>query len=53
MKDVDYVFHLAGTERHSSRADLQNVDVNGSEVLAAVAAQSGVKKIITFKSPGG
>ena len=52
LKDVDYIFHLAGTERHSSRADLQNVDVNGSEVLAAVAAQSGVKNIITLSHLG-
>ena len=52
MKDVEYIFHLAGTERNSSRAELQNVDVNGSVVLAEVAARSGVKKIITLSHLG-
>lgn len=45
MKDVDEIYHLAGTERYSSRAELQNVDVEGSEILIRVAAQTGVRKI--------
>lgn len=46
MRGVDEIFHLAGTERHSSRAELQDVDIHGTERLAAAAARSGIRRII-------
>lgn len=52
MRDVDVVYHLAGTERHSSRAELHNVDVLGSEGVAAAAASSGVRQIIYLSHLG-
>jgi len=46
MRDVDIVFHLAGNERHSSRARLQDVDIQGTRVLVNAAQQAGVKRIM-------
>jgi NADH dehydrogenase len=43
---VDTIFHLAGGERKGSRSDLEGVDVEGSRVLAGVARQAGVERII-------
>jgi nucleoside-diphosphate-sugar epimerase len=43
---VDTIFHLAGGERKGSRSDLEGVDVEGSRVLAFVARQAGVERII-------
>lgn len=42
MKDVDVVFHLAGSERKGVRADLNKVDVEGTEAVVRAAAQAGV-----------
>ena len=52
MKDVDEVYYLAGTERHSSRADLQDVDIHGSEVVFRVARQTGVRKLVFLSHLG-
>lgn len=52
MRGVDEVFHLAGTERHSSRAELQNVDIHGTQHLAAAAAQSDVRRILFLSHIG-
>lgn len=46
MRDVDIVFHLAGNERHSSRARLQEVDIQGTRGLVEAAAEAGVKRLI-------
>lgn len=45
LKDVETVFHLAGTERLGSRADLTGVDIEGTEALAFAAAEAGVERI--------
>jgi NADH dehydrogenase len=52
MRGVDEIFHLAGTERHSSRAELQDVDIHGTEMLAAAAAQSGIRRILFLSHLG-
>ena len=52
MKDVDVVFHLAGSERLSSRADLQGVDINGTKMITEAAQQAGVKQIIFLSHLG-
>jgi uncharacterized protein YbjT (DUF2867 family) len=52
MKDVDVVIHLAGSERLGSRSDLEGVDVEGTRMVAEVAAQAGVKRIIYLSHLG-
>ncbi len=52
MKDVDVVFHLAGTERQGTRADLNGVDVEGTRTIVEAARQSNVKRIITLSHLG-
>lgn len=46
LKDVDVIFHLAGGESQGRDADLLAVDMRGTENLAHVAADVGVKRII-------
>ena len=46
MKGVDTIFHLAGAERQSLRADLNGVDVEGTGMVAQAAAHSGVRRFI-------
>ncbi len=46
LKDVDVIIHLAGAESHGRNADLQTVDMQGTENLARVAADAGVKRFI-------
>ncbi len=45
MKDVQVVFHLVSSERSGSKADLKGVEVEGTEALSRVCAQSGVDRI--------
>jgi len=52
MRDVDIVYHLAGTEREGSRADLNGVDIEGTETLAKVAAQAGVERFFYLSHLG-
>ncbi len=46
LKDVDVIYHLAGAESQGRNANLQAVDMQGTENLARVAAEAGVKRII-------
>ena len=52
MKDVDVIIHLAGAERLGSRSDLEGVDVEGTRLIAQVAAQAGVKRIFYLSHLG-
>lgn len=52
MRDVDILFHLAGTERHSSRASLQDVDIHGTQKLVSAAAHSGVRRVFYLSHLG-
>ncbi len=52
LKDIDTVFHLAGSERFSSKAALQAVDVDGTRTLADVAARAGVRRIVYLSHLG-
>ena len=52
MRDVDIVYHLVGTEREGSRADLNGVDIEGTETLAKVAAQVGVERFFYLSHLG-
>ena len=52
LKDVDYIFHLAGAESQGRNANLQAVDMQGTENLARVAAEAGVKRLVTVSHIG-
>lgn len=52
MKGVDVVFHLAGAERHSTGADLNQVDVEGTHQVARAAAQAGIERIFFLSHIG-
>lgn len=45
MKNVDVVFHLITSERAGSRANLDEVDVQGTQGICTVARQAGVQRI--------
>ncbi|MCC6146305.1 MAG: NAD-dependent epimerase/dehydratase family protein [Anaerolineaceae bacterium] len=45
LKDVDVIFHLAGNERSSSKADLTSTDVEGTRLLVRAAVDAGVERI--------
>jgi uncharacterized protein YbjT (DUF2867 family) len=52
LKDVEAVFHLAGSERSGSNSDLIGVDVEGTEAIAQAAAQTNVERIFFLSHLG-
>jgi uncharacterized protein YbjT (DUF2867 family) len=52
MSGIDTVYHLAGSERLGSRADLLTVDIQGTKNVAAAAAQAGVRRIFFLSHLG-
>jgi len=52
LRGVDVIFHLAGAEWQGRNADLLAVDMRGTEAIARVAAEAGVKRIITLSHLG-
>lgn len=52
LKGVDVIFHLVGTERQGSHADLHGVDVEGTRILADVAAKAGVERVFFLSHLG-
>lgn len=52
LKGVDVIFHLAGAERKGSQADLTGVDIEGTQSLARVAAESGVDRFFYLSHLG-
>lgn len=46
MKDVNIIVHLAGSERHGSRADLDGVDVEGTRTVCQAAADTGIERLV-------
>ncbi len=52
LKGVDTVFHLAGAESQGRNANLLAVDMQGTENLARVAADVGVKRFIAVSHIG-
>jgi uncharacterized protein YbjT (DUF2867 family) len=52
LKDVDVIFHLAGAEAQGRNANLLTVDMQGTENLARVAADVGIKRFITLSHIG-
>jgi NADH dehydrogenase len=52
LKDVDVVFHLASAESQGRDANLPAVDMQGTENLARVAAETGVKRLVYLSHLG-
>lgn len=52
LKGVDTVIHLAGAERQSTRANLTEVDVEGAQAIAQVAALAGVRRMLYLSHLG-
>jgi uncharacterized protein YbjT (DUF2867 family) len=52
LKGVNVIYHLAGTERHGMRADLNGVDIESTQVLSQVASQAGVERIFYLSHLG-
>jgi uncharacterized protein YbjT (DUF2867 family) len=52
MKGVDTVCHLAGAERKGSQADLMGVDIEGTRIVASVAADAGVDRFVFLSHLG-
>jgi uncharacterized protein YbjT (DUF2867 family) len=52
LKDVDTIFHLAGTEAQGRNADLLGVDVRGTDNLARMAADAGVQRMVYLSHIG-
>ena len=45
MKDVDVIYHLASAESLGRRAELTEVDINGTQTLMQVASESNIQRI--------
>ncbi len=52
MKGVQAVYHLAGAERASSRADFNSVDIEGTQSVAKAAADAGVERLVFLSHLG-
>lgn len=52
LKGIDVVFHLAGTERLSSRSNLMDVDVVGTDLLVQAAKKSKISHLIYLSHLG-
>ena len=52
LRNVDTIYHLAGTERKGSLADLNGVDIQGTEILSRVAKVAGVGRFIYLSHIG-
>jgi NADH dehydrogenase len=52
LKGIDIVFHLAGSERLSSRANLTDVDVNGTYTLLEAAKKSKISRLVYLSHLG-
>ncbi len=52
MKNVDVIFHLISSERLGSRANLDEVDVQGTQAICTVARQAGVQRIFYLSHLG-
>ena len=52
MKGVEVVYHLVGAERLGSKADLGGVDIDGTRMISAAAAEAGVERLIYLSHLG-
>lgn len=52
LKGVEVVYHLAGTDRRGPRAQLFEVDIQGTLAVAQAAAESGVTRFFALSHLG-
>jgi nucleoside-diphosphate-sugar epimerase len=52
MRDVDAVYHLISAERHGIHADLNKVDVEGTQAMVTAAVNAGVKRFFYLSHIG-
>ncbi len=52
LKGVDIIFHLAGTERLATRADLSGIDINGTRTLVQAAHKSQIERFFYLSHLG-
>ncbi len=52
FQGVEVVYHLAGGEWYGPRSDLAQVDVYGTQTVAEVAAEAGVRRLIYLSHLG-
>lgn len=52
MKGVNMVYHLAGSERMGSQANLEEVEVEGTRMIANAAQQAGVERLVYLSHLG-
>lgn len=46
MKDVEVVYHLVGVEGKGSRANLMDVDIQGTQAVVQAAREAGVARVM-------
>lgn len=52
LKGIDIVFHLAGSERKSSRANLTEIDVNGTNTFLQAAKKNKISQLVFLSHLG-
>jgi uncharacterized protein YbjT (DUF2867 family) len=52
MLDVDIIYHLAGVEWHGAHGSLMDVDIQGTQMVSQVAAETGVKRFFFLSHLG-
>jgi len=52
MKGVDVVYHLAGVEGRGNRANLMEVDIQGTQAVVQAAKDAGVNRILFISHLG-
>ena len=52
MKGVDVIYHLVGSESQGNQADLMGVDIEGTRIIARVAAEARVNRFFYLSHLG-
>lgn len=52
LKDVDFIYHLASSEKEGQQVDLDQTDIQGLQVLLDAAEQVGVERIVFLSHIG-
>jgi uncharacterized protein YbjT (DUF2867 family) len=52
MKNVDTIYHLAGDENRGTHANLNKVDIEGTQMVTQIAVQAGVQRLIFLSHLG-
>ncbi len=52
MKGVDIIFHLASAEALGRKAQLSNVDIQGTQAIVSAASQAGIERFVYLSHLG-